>query len=195
MIMSKYTIVDTGKPWNQPQRWVALNTINRRETIVNSIPLTNQTLSDPTSPMPLSPANLLTSKTKVFMPPPGNFDQPDNYSERQWRRIQHLGNDVWSRWKIKFLSTLQSRQKWNDLKENVEVGDVVLLKTNNTYRNKWQMESVVENMTDKDGLIRSVKLRIGGKHNSDQTLIRPVTKLVLLVRNEDVQFPDGETKN
>ena len=57
------------------------------------------------------------------------------------------------------------------------------------------MESAVENMTDKDGLIRSVKLRIGGKQNSDQTLIRPITKLVLLVRNEDVQFPDGETKN
>ena len=57
------------------------------------------------------------------------------------------------------------------------------------------MESVVENMTDTDGLIRSVKLRIGGKHNSDQTLIRPIKKLVLLVRNEDVQFPDGETKN
>ena len=129
------------------------------------------------------------------MPPPGNFDQPDNYRERQWRRVQHLGNDFWSRWKIKFLSTLQSRQKWNDLKENVEVGDVVLLKTNNTYRNKRQMESVVENMTDKDGLIRSVKLRIGGKHNSDQALIRPIKKLVLLVRNEDVQFPDGETKN
>ena len=57
------------------------------------------------------------------------------------------------------------------------------------------MESVVENMTDKDGLVRSVKLCIGSKNNSDQTLIRPVTKLVLLVRNEDVQFPDGETKN
>ena len=57
------------------------------------------------------------------------------------------------------------------------------------------MESVVENMTDKDWLIRSVKLRIRGKHNSDQTLIRPIKKLVLLVRNEDVQFPDGETKN
>ena len=129
------------------------------------------------------------------MPRPGNFHQPDNYSQRQWRRIQHLGNEFWSRWKSKFLSTVQSRQKWNDLKENVEVGDVVLLKMNNTYRNEWQMASVVENMTDKDGLVRSVKLCIGSKNNSDQTLIRPVTKLVLLVRNEDVQFPDGETKN
>ena len=46
---------------------------------------------------------------------------------------------------------------------------------------------------DKDGQVRSVKLRIESKNNSDQTLIRPITKLVLLVGNEDVRFPDGET--
>ena len=48
-------------------------------------------------------------------------------------------------------------------------------------------------MPDKDGLVRSAKLRIGSKNNSDETLIRPITKLVLLVRNEVVQFLDGET--
>ena len=37
-------------------------------------------------------------------------------------------------------------------------------------------------MPDKDGLVRSAKLRIGSKNNSDETLIRPITKLVLLVR-------------
>ena len=54
------------------------------------------------------------------------------------------------------------------------------------------MVRVVQTMQDKDGLVRSVKLHIGSKNSSDQTLIRPITKLVLLVRNEDVQFPDGE---
>ena len=48
-------------------------------------------------------------------------------------------------------------------------------------------------MPDKDGIVRSVKLRIGSKNNSDEKLIRPIKKLVLLVRNEDVQFLDGET--
>ena len=50
-------------------------------------------------------------------------------------------------------------------------------------------------MPDKDGLVRSVKLCIGSKNNSDQTLICPITKLILLVRNEDVQFPNRETCN
>ena len=48
-------------------------------------------------------------------------------------------------------------------------------------------------MPDKDGLVRSAKLRIGSKNNSDETLIRPIIKLVLLVRNEVVQFLDAET--
>ena len=48
-------------------------------------------------------------------------------------------------------------------------------------------------MPDKDGLVRSAKLRIGSKNNSDETLILPITKLVLLVRNEVVQFLDAET--
>ena len=79
------------------------------------------------------------------------------------------------------------------MKENIEVGDVVLLKTNNANRNEWPMARVIEKIPDKDGQVRSVKLRIGSKNNSDQTLIRPITKLVLLVENEDARFPDGET--
>ena len=51
------------------------------EAIVNSRPVTKETLSDPTSTISLSPANLLISKTKVppgyFMPPPGNFNQTE----------------------------------------------------------------------------------------------------------------------
>ena len=54
-------------------------------------------------------------------------------------------------------------------------------------RNGWPMARVVEKMPGKDGRIRSVKLRIGSKNNSDQTLIRPITKLDFLVRNEDAE--------
>ena len=55
------------------------------------------------------------------------------------------------------------------------------------------MARITEKMPDKDGLVSSVELRIGSKKNNDQTLICPITKPVLLVRNEDIQFPDGET--
>ena len=43
------------------------------EVIVNSKPLTVETISDPQSLTPLSPSNLLTNKSRVIMPPPGSF--------------------------------------------------------------------------------------------------------------------------
>ena len=41
------------------------------EAIVNSRPVTTENISDLKSDIPLSPANLLTMKSKVILPPPG----------------------------------------------------------------------------------------------------------------------------
>ena len=43
------------------------------EGIINSRPLIVEALSDVNSQIPLSPSNLLTQKTGVIFPPPGNF--------------------------------------------------------------------------------------------------------------------------
>ena len=84
--MPKYTILRNHETSLNNESLRTL--VTEVEVIVNSRPLTIETLNDPTSPMPLSPANLLTSKTKIIIPPPDNFNQPDIYSRRQWRRIQ-----------------------------------------------------------------------------------------------------------
>ena len=89
------------------------------EAIVNSRPLTVETISDPQSLTPLSPSNLLTMKSRVIMPPPGSFIRPDLYNRRQWRRVQHLADEFWSRWRNKFLSTLQTRSKWTTQKRGI----------------------------------------------------------------------------
>ena len=61
------------------------------EAIVNSRPLT-VTSDDPSDAIPLSPNQLLTLKTSVVLPPPGNFQRNDVYMRRRWRRVQHLCN-------------------------------------------------------------------------------------------------------
>ena len=62
------------------------------EAIVNSRPLTMETMSDPQSLTPLSPSNLLRMKSRVIMPPPGSFVRPDLYNRRLWRRVQQLAD-------------------------------------------------------------------------------------------------------
>ena len=57
------------------------------EAIVNSRPLTIETIADSTSEAAISLSNLLTRKSKVVIQPPGSFGTPDLYSRRKWRRI------------------------------------------------------------------------------------------------------------
>jgi len=67
------------------------------EPITNSRPLTVETIDDVSSPVPLSPMNLLTAKSNVVLPPPGIFQKADLYCRRRWRRVQHICNEFWSR--------------------------------------------------------------------------------------------------
>ena len=149
------------------------------EAIVNSRPLTIENINDPES-LPLSPNHLLTMKSKVVMPPPGIFQKEDLYTRKRWRRVQHLANQFWQRWRKEYLNTLQQRQKWTTVKRNFEVGDIVLLKEETLVRNHWPQAPVVEIFPDSDNLVRTVKLKIG---NSKTPINRPISKVVLLVES------------
>ena len=152
------------------------------ECIVNSRPLTVENLSDPAS-LPITPNNLLTMKTKVVLPPPGEFQRADLYCRKRWRQVQHLANEFWVRWRKEFLSNLQARQKWFHKKRNFEVNDVVLVKDVELPRNQWPLARVTKTFTDEeDGLVRKVQLQIS---TSKSELQRPIQKLVLLVEAEE----------
>ena len=55
------------------------------EGVINSRLLTVETLSEVNSQIPLSHSNLLTQETNFVLPPPGNFNRPDLYSQHRWR--------------------------------------------------------------------------------------------------------------
>ena len=159
------------------------------EMIVNSRPLTVENLNDISSNMPLSPSNLLTMKTNVVMPPPGNFMKPDLYSKKRWRRVQHIAEEFWNRWRKEFLQSLQERQKWNTKTRNFEVGDIVLLQ-DDSHRNQWPMARIVGIEPDKHGNVRSVELQVADRNGDGQQILRrPITKIILLVENELVRIP------
>ena len=58
------------------------------------------------SPAPLAPANILTIKLKVILPPPGVFERPGIFSKRRWKKSP--GHSKWVLGKVKkgiFVST------------------------------------------------------------------------------------------
>ncbi|XP_038062623.1 uncharacterized protein LOC119733119 [Patiria miniata] len=157
--------------------------------IINSRPLTVDPLSDPTSPEPLTPNHLLTMKSKVLLPPPGNFQREDLYSTKRWRRVQHLINEFWTRWWREFLQSLQARQKWTQPRREACIGDVVIMKDEDTPRNHWLLARIEEVYPSDDRHVRKVKLVMGDTQIDNQGkrikplrfLERPIHKLVLIL--------------
>lgn len=162
--------------------------LHESAAIVNSRPLSVDNLNDPMSVSPLTPNQLLTMKTKVILPPPGNFQSSSLYSRKRWRRTQYLVNEFWIRWRSEFLQNLQARNKWQSPKRNLTVGDIVIMKDDNQPRNRWQLARVYEAYLDSDGLVRKVKIAMAdgdldsrGKRSGSLTYLeRPIHKLILL---------------
>lgn len=159
--------------------------------IVNCRPLSVQNLNDPAGPIPLTPNHLLTMKSKVVVPPPGDFVEADVYARKRWRKVQYLANEFWTRWKKEFLLLQQLRHKWNKPQRNISVGDIVIIKDEDLVRGHFKLAKVVETISDKDNLVRRVRLLIGdpslskeGKRLANPTLLeRPIHKLQLVLEH------------
>ena len=86
-----FSLLNThGKSLNKES---PLTLFTKTEGILNSRPLTTETISNPTSDISLSPSNILTMKSKVIIPPAGNFSRPDLYCHKRWHHIQHNANE------------------------------------------------------------------------------------------------------
>ena len=105
------------------------------EAVMNFRPLTVELLSNGNSLNLISPSNLLTMKSKVAMPSPGEFERADIYCCKCWRRVQHISDKFWNQWRKKFLVTLQRSHKWSTNRRNFQTGDIVLLKHEFQHRN------------------------------------------------------------
>ena len=143
------------------------------EGILNGRPITELS-NDVNDLKALTPNDLLLLRPGECFPP-GTFSKTDNYSKRRWRQIQYLADIFWTRWLREYLPLLQKRQKWIDSKENVKVGDIVLV-MDNSPRNMWIMGRVLEVMKDKENIVRVVKVK-----TANSVLTRPIAKLCPLV--------------
>ena len=152
------------------------------ETVVNSRSLTVDTISDADSQIPISLSNILTIKSNVVMPPPGNFEKLDLHCRKRWCRVQDITNEFCSRWKKEFLVTLQSRAKWKVYPEIFRLGMLFCYEMIKHETNVSWPESLKRNQTSMEFF--SVKLKVAGS-KLNETLRRLISKLVLLVSSNN----------
>ena len=127
--------------------------------------------------LPITPNDLLLMK--LSSPPPGKFNQKDVYARRRWRQVQYIADVFWKRWVREYLPALQERQRWLQPKRNLQEDDIVLIADNTSPRGSWPMGRVLEVFPDKMGLVRRAKVK-----TATSTLVRPTTKLCLLLEQE-----------
>ncbi|XP_056016872.1 uncharacterized protein LOC130053556 [Ostrea edulis] len=146
--------------------------------IINNRPLIPVS-SDSDLPSVLTPNVLLTQKIGDVSDAPLNLNVRDLYTS-QWKIVQVLADRFWERWRKQYLQSLQSRNKWKEVKPNIQVGDVVILKDNEQHRNLWPLSRVTRVFPSRDDLVRKVEVVTfadGIKH----TYVRPITHVIPLL--------------
>ena len=144
--------------------------------IVNSRPLLPVS-SNPECPFVFSPNILLTQKPPLLFEVPVSFDSSDALHS-QWKRVQHLAQQFWDRWRRDYLPLLQPRRVWQQARDNVRVGDVVLLRDKASHRNSWPLGIIVQCFPGSDHRVRKVDIRLG---SSRKVFCRPVHDIVLVL--------------
>ena len=79
--------------------------------ILNFRPLTAKFLNDSINLQPLLTRNILNMKSRLVLPPPGEFGKPHMYYRSCRQHIQYIANEVWFCWKKDQLQSLQECQK------------------------------------------------------------------------------------
>ena len=165
---------------------IELNTIlTEVEAVLNSRPLTYP-YTDINDASPLTPSHFLCGFRLLTLPDTNakeNEADPDYIPSEMstkalTKRAQYqktLINAFWTRWKTEYLTSLREHHTCRKRilnKKAVAIGDVVLIH-DNTPRNQWKIGVVTSLHTGKDGLARSVSLRVP----SGKELSRPIEKL------------------
>ncbi|CAB0004186.1 unnamed protein product [Nesidiocoris tenuis] len=88
------------------------------------------TKPDPGETEYLSPGRFLIGQTLLTPPSPSYEDLKLNTLDR-WQFLKRTCESFWKRWRLEYLSTLQSRAKWTKSNPNIAVGTLVLLKDSN----------------------------------------------------------------
>ena len=129
------------------------------EACLNSRPLGVMTSHPVDGMTPLTPGHFLVGRALTTYPIAKISHSPGPLAAR-WDHCNKVTRNFWSRWSNEYLQQLQRAVKWHKPHKNYEVGDIVLLTENETYKTQWITAKVVAVYPGRDGVVRTVDLQI-----------------------------------
>lgn len=123
----------------------------------------------------LTPAHFIIGAPITDLPEPSVLNLLENRLSL-YQKLTQMKQKFWSQFYKNYLSELQPRSKWLQIKSNLNKGDIVILKEECTPPACWPLGKIVSvNKNKHDNLVRSVVIRTAkGKYT------RPINKIVLL---------------
>ena len=105
---------------------------------------------------PLTPNQLLIGRSSSE-PVRMEFDENDGFVARQ-AYIQQLHQAWWTRWIQEVLPTLVPCKRWRDIRRNLKVNDLVMMKYPGQLKDDYRIAKVIKVYPDQKGLIRTVRV-------------------------------------
>lgn len=134
----------------------------------------------------LTPGHFLTGSPTMSLPL-SDYNNVNNIDlRRRWQLTEHMFHQYWKNWSNEYLTTLQSRSKWNKPTTNIKQGDIVLVKDNNLPPAKWALGRVLETHPGADGYVRVTTIK-----TQSGIIKRPVVKLSPLPLTTEIE-PETE---
>ncbi|GFV99915.1 uncharacterized protein TNCV_3567081 [Trichonephila clavipes] len=127
------------------------------EGILNSRPLTPLS-SDADNFDVLTPGHFLIGRPITSIPEPNLIDVNENRLSR-WEKITKVVQCTWKKGKSDYLNTLQARSKWITEKNDLMIGQMVLIKEDFLPINTWPLGRILEVYHGSDGKVRVLKVK------------------------------------
>ena len=150
-------------------------TLCQIEACLNSRPLVPLNTVDENVIEVLTPGHFIAGKSLTALPDRSATERPLTELKR-WQLCQNVVNHFWKRWSVEYIMSLTKYTKWTDQKDNISIGDIVILRDEVLFPTYWPLARVINVHPGKDNLIRVVTLK-----TSKGIYKRPVTKIVVLV--------------
>ncbi|XP_072392364.1 uncharacterized protein [Diabrotica undecimpunctata] len=128
------------------------------EAVLNSRPLVLLS-SSPDDLEVLTPSHFFIERKLTKAPDPSLKEIPVNHLSR-WQHVQMLHQHFWSRWSSEYLAELQQRQKWMKNSNNLQTGQLVIIKEDNLPPSQWRLGRVKKLFCGPDGNVRVVLVKI-----------------------------------
>ena len=129
-----------------------------------------------------------------------NFDTPDVPIHSLKTKIQDVLEKVecwWEKWNNDVFPLLATRKKWQDTKQHVQKGDIVMVKSEHKYaKDRYKLGRVMETHPDTHDVVRTVSVGARNNHKGarEKTLqckaglsisLVPVQKIVIILPSNE----------